>query len=397
MKTRKINSARSSSPSPSFHTPKHVTRLRRSTKSTRNVAGGCGLKSARVLSRLLWTLSVASPARRNARLVGRPPRLSPRIMLLKVGAAISLRSKHWRALNLAPSIISSPSSSGHFMSLGLIVLRDVFRNFSRPMAPNLGKLATGVDAEADTCVLFTDGLRFDLGMLLQERLESRGIKTRLSHRIAPFPTVTATAKPLASPAHSACAGGSDAEDFYPLVSDNGKQANAARLRDAMARQGVEILEDGETSIAVGSEAGAWTELGKLESPRFQGHFRRRRCCDRSTGNWNPCGRTAARLPGTYSPTPVVGRTVATVLSRSSVSPFSAGCCFPAAYRRRRTMPTLPQPRPGHAMDRRRPCCHETGGLEHRQMGRYRWYWNPFWLHRSPHLTALRRSFRVNVE
>ena len=128
-----------------------------------------------------------------------------------------------------------------------------------------GKLATGVDAEADTCVLFTDGLRFDLGMMLQERLESRSIKTRLSHRIAPIPTVTATAKPLASPAYSACAGGSDAEDFYPLVSENGKPANAPRLRDAMARQGMEILEDGETRLAVGSEAGAWTEMGKIDS------------------------------------------------------------------------------------------------------------------------------------
>ena len=128
-----------------------------------------------------------------------------------------------------------------------------------------GKLASGIEAEPDTCVLFTDGLRFDLGMMLQERLESRGIKTRLSHRVAAIPTVTATAKPLASPAHSACAGGSDAEDFYPLVSDNGKPANAPRLRDAMARQGVEILEDGETRLAMGSEAGAWTEMGKIDS------------------------------------------------------------------------------------------------------------------------------------
>ncbi len=128
-----------------------------------------------------------------------------------------------------------------------------------------GKLASGIEADPDTCVLFTDGLRFDLGMMLQERLESRGIKTRLSHRVAAIPTVTATAKPLASPAHSACAGGSDAEDFYPLVSDNGKPANAPRLRDAMARQGVEILEDGETRLAVGSEAGAWTEMGKIDS------------------------------------------------------------------------------------------------------------------------------------
>ena len=126
-------------------------------------------------------------------------------------------------------------------------------------------LATGIETESDTCVLFTDGLRFDLGMMLQERLESRGIKTRLSHRVAPIPTVTATAKPLASPAHSDCAGGSDAEDFYPLVSDNGKPANAQRLRDSMARQGVEILEDGETRLAVGSEARAWTEMGKIDT------------------------------------------------------------------------------------------------------------------------------------
>ena len=128
-----------------------------------------------------------------------------------------------------------------------------------------GNLASGIEADPDTCVLFTDGLRFDLGMMLQERLESRGIKTRMSHRVAPIPTVTATAKPLASPAHSACAGGSDAGDFYPLVSDNGRPANAPRLRDAMARQGVEILEDGETRLAVGFEAGGWTEMGKIDS------------------------------------------------------------------------------------------------------------------------------------
>ena len=128
-----------------------------------------------------------------------------------------------------------------------------------------GKLATGVKADADTCVLFTDGLRFDLGIMLQERLESRGIKTRLAHRVAPIPTVTATAKPLASPAHSSCAGGSDAEDFYPLVSDSGRPANAARLRDAMARQGIEVLEGGEIRMAVGFEAGAWTEMGKIDS------------------------------------------------------------------------------------------------------------------------------------
>ena len=128
-----------------------------------------------------------------------------------------------------------------------------------------GKLATAIEADADTCILFTDGLRFDLGVMLQNKLESRGIKTRLSHRIAPIPTVTATAKPLASPAHSAYAGGSDAEHFYPLVSDSGKPAKALRLRDALARQGVEILNGDETRMAVDSDASAWTEMGKIDS------------------------------------------------------------------------------------------------------------------------------------
>ena len=128
-----------------------------------------------------------------------------------------------------------------------------------------GKLASAIEAEADTCILFTDGLRFDLGMMLQKRLESQGIKTHLSHRIAPIPTVTATAKPLASPAHAACTGGLDDEDFYPLVSSSGRPANAPRLRDAMARQGVVVLEDGETPMAMDSEACAWTEMGKIDS------------------------------------------------------------------------------------------------------------------------------------
>ncbi len=128
-----------------------------------------------------------------------------------------------------------------------------------------GKLAAGIEIEADTCILFTDGLRFDLGMMLQERLESRGIKTRLSHRVAPIPTVTATAKPLASPAHSSCVGSLDAEHFYPLISDSDRQANARHLRDVMARQGVEVLEDGETHLALGAQAGAWTEMGKIDS------------------------------------------------------------------------------------------------------------------------------------
>lgn len=127
------------------------------------------------------------------------------------------------------------------------------------------KLTASVSAERDACVLFADGLRFDVGVVLQERLEARGLRTRMSHRIAPIPTVTATAKPVASPAHGSCSGKADAEDFTPVITSSGHLATASRLRDAMARAGAAILDDDQTSMAVSSEGGGWTETGKLDA------------------------------------------------------------------------------------------------------------------------------------
>ena len=71
------------------------------------------------------------------------------------------------------------------------------------------KLTASVTAERDACVLFADGLRFDLGAVLQERLEAQGFRVRMTYRIAPIPTVTATAKPVASPAQGSCSGKAD--------------------------------------------------------------------------------------------------------------------------------------------------------------------------------------------
>ncbi|MGE3876886.1 MAG: BREX-1 system phosphatase PglZ type B, partial [Parvibaculaceae bacterium] len=127
------------------------------------------------------------------------------------------------------------------------------------------KLTASVSAERDACVLFADGLRFDVGAVLQERLEARGFRVRISHRIAPVPTVTATAKPVASPVHDSCSGKADAEDFAPVITTSGQPATASRLRDAMARTGTVILDDDQASMAVSSEGGGWTETGKLDT------------------------------------------------------------------------------------------------------------------------------------
>ena len=123
-----------------------------------------------------------------------------------------------------------------------------------------------VKPEKDTCLLFVDGLRFDLGGRLLEVLEARALSVKLSHRLAPLPTVTATAKPAVTTVTGEIKG-SNGEDFTPLIQAAAglKVATAPLLRERMANQGVEILDVNETRIPLGSESGGWTECGLIDS------------------------------------------------------------------------------------------------------------------------------------
>ena len=119
-------------------------------------------------------------------------------------------------------------------------------------------------ADPETCFLFVDGLRFDLGVRLGEMLETRELRVRLSHRLAPLPTVTPTAKPLATPVVDAVGGVASAEMFMPRLGAEGRAADAVRLRDEMARRGFAVMERGETRIPAGATPGGWTEVGQID-------------------------------------------------------------------------------------------------------------------------------------
>lgn len=129
---------------------------------------------------------------------------------------------------------------------------------------DLRKLTRGVEGEADTCIVFVDGLRFDLGGLLREKLELRSAKVLLSHRIAPIPTVTGTAKPLASPAYRLIEGPGQADDFTPVIIASKQPVTASRLRDEIARMEIEVLDADELKIAGTAKGGGWTEIGRLD-------------------------------------------------------------------------------------------------------------------------------------
>jgi len=124
-------------------------------------------------------------------------------------------------------------------------------------------LVAGTKDEKDVCVLFADGLRFDVATMLKERLEAKGLRSRLDHRLSPLPTVTATAKPFATVVHELLEGGADVIDFYPRIRDATQAATSQRLRDEMARRGLDLLGN-EARVAKSGASGAWAETGRLD-------------------------------------------------------------------------------------------------------------------------------------
>lgn len=116
------------------------------------------------------------------------------------------------------------------------------------------------------CLLFADGLRYDVGQRLGDRLEAAGHTVERRDRWAALPTVTATAKPAASPAAAEVSGGSLPETFAPHVAATGKLANAAELRKAIAAKGFTVIAGGEEPPAPRSDQDrAWIETGEIDS------------------------------------------------------------------------------------------------------------------------------------
>ncbi len=124
---------------------------------------------------------------------------------------------------------------------------------------------TIVEAGDDVCILFADGLRYDLGQRLAERLDSRGCRVNIGRRWAGLPTVTATAKPAVTPVAGEVVGEALGEDFAPRLEKTAKVANAQNLRAAMQERGYQILGSGAFDAPLAHPARGWVEAGQVDS------------------------------------------------------------------------------------------------------------------------------------
>jgi hypothetical protein len=122
--------------------------------------------------------------------------------------------------------------------------------------------------EADT-VLFVDGLRMDVAHRLAGLLKDRGAEVDFGWRWTGFPSVTATCKPLASPAAGRLRGAEAAGGFEPVAPDDKRVTHAVLMRE------IEALGWRIDAILLPGDK-CWVEAGHFDK---DGHDRQSRVSD----------------------------------------------------------------------------------------------------------------------
>ena len=134
----------------------------------------------------------------------------------------------------------------------------------RAPLPGAGGQAA-VEAEDDGCLVFVDGLRFDLGQRLAERMEGRGCRVALRRRWAALPAVTGTGKPAVTPASDEIEGELLGPAFGPRFRHSGKPADAPALRAALEARGYQILGGDGSDAPRAHPARGWLETGEFDT------------------------------------------------------------------------------------------------------------------------------------
>ena len=118
------------------------------------------------------------------------------------------------------------------------------------------------------CILFVDGLRYDLAQQLSDILIKKGLKVSGKVSWAALPSVTATGKPAVSPVWESIEGKEASSDFEPSVKETGQSLKGGyHLKKLLDADGWAVLEKSESGEGKGK---AWCEFGNID---HEGHER----------------------------------------------------------------------------------------------------------------------------
>lgn len=131
----------------------------------------------------------------------------------------------------------------------------------RDNGQSVSKRAKPIETAAGRLVLFADGLRMDVAQELAEKLAAVSIESTQDWEWSTIPSVTATAKPAASPIADAVQGGEAGDEFSTRLVSTGQVLTQDRFVAALKERGWQFLGADETGDPSGS---AWTEAGALD-------------------------------------------------------------------------------------------------------------------------------------
>ena len=140
-------------------------------------------------------------------------------------------------------------------------LSDGAKQFQKLAATGYPTPQTPAEIPAGCCLLFADGLRYDVGQKLSVEINKRGWPLESSWNWVRLPSVTATCKPAVSPVAGLLGGAVDEDQFRPQISAEGKVLTPDRYRKLLQGGGVQYLEQDETGDPAGR---AWTECGTID-------------------------------------------------------------------------------------------------------------------------------------
>ena len=131
----------------------------------------------------------------------------------------------------------------------------------RDNGQSVSKRAKPIETTAGRLVLFADGLRMGVAQRLAEKLAAIGIESIRDWEWSTIPSVTASAKPAASPIADIVQGGEAGDEFSTRLVSTGQLLTQDRFVAALRTNGWQFLGSDQTGDPSGS---AWTEAGALD-------------------------------------------------------------------------------------------------------------------------------------
>jgi hypothetical protein len=119
---------------------------------------------------------------------------------------------------------------------------------------------------AGECILFVDGLRFDMAKRLVTKLTQSGYEVAEEPKWSALPSVTSTAKPAVTPVASFICGKDGDSDFDPSVCETGQDLNQYHLKKLLSDSGWSVVEQPPFEPVQGSKG--WHEYGDID---LEGH------------------------------------------------------------------------------------------------------------------------------